>query len=1810
MGNTSSSREGYDGYAALLVVERPLLSNLLPNESVIARLEMQDQVHEINEWPAQPVAVTPPAGGVLRCSFFAIGEDDLDSSEPRDCGEVVISRECLERYKETVFSIWLRLLDNSEVPYGALSQAQCHSLFEFSHDNAADANASKVCISVALVSSDIISGCEEDMCIYRRLVSEHPAMQLLSHSSDIIREYHAANSMLSEDLETAHRDFNSKEKSFQAHVVKSRERISMLTERCRNYGHHAASFSGIICSKHAFAAWHKHILVSKEERVIAKVAWMSSRLTYILEDRARFLHAHFRVWVQQTRQSRRIFKYFSCVCNDRHQVLTTMFRDWHQALSIASSQHICQENICLKAAVSFKISSVDFTHASNQHLAEIEAGLKETLLSFMSSELMQRATVPWKLGDDWHCKPVEARHIRVTISRGSDALVTCSIALPSGRSVRSVRNSLGTADMLAEALTQKLRELSGIQQLCNGSTEDVGACDVSIFTLRQMGGEHSRHALSDAIARTLERNLRSERLLTQIRSLRAWRHVVDLVKQQEKEDLHDIMQKRLAETMRRQHEEHLALMRSTLMKMWSDKHGCLNVQVIFFAWKDMLEAKRERRQEIANRSDRITHMLCSSSSTAELHLTFQCWKQQTAAALLLLERGQAVLRDQERQEILLQRALSRWGRHDSIVTMHILLHRWRDMVDLSKDEAKEDLYCTQQRHLAETLRRQHQEHLATMRSSMMKMWSDKHGGIHAQVIFYSWKDIVEDRRERRKDIAHRSDRLMYMMCSSDASVELHTLLLYWKQQVLAACLLKQRGEATLKTEMKHEIVLERALTKWGRHDDASTLHIILRAWSEYLAEDRRNYLKAVDLERHQLAKEVHDRRMNYALLQLEGSNIEFTSHLYFKMWREFVQDAKFEANSNITAEAHRLCQLHKARIMKVMCQMSSSDDMAFLHSTFSGWRVHCQQQADMLKLSEKMAKTKDSHGQCLEKALITWSDGHQALVLHAWHRSIMEERLGRERAEANARDQAVKDWSKRIAHMLCSSSSTAELHLIFQCWNQQTVAALLLLDKGQAMLRAQEIHAGKMRFVFAKMQADNDEFMLHLLFEYWQDLTQQSLNASELSGYMAEAERLKLWQKQNMHSVLQKTACVDDELCAHVAFAAWKDFAWESKYLKAISEHRQAVTKAHDASIDKAVLLWGGHHEETLLHMVIRHWHQFIADEERMAAQAAYLAERRRAKQHYEDRILSFLTKAESENELFILTSVLRAWSDLTQESKKAAEISNVSAYADRIRQLQTGPVRRSMYKLASVNAGLCMCTAFFGWRECVRDAFNMRRTSQQLAAKEKKHFHVIDKAVMTWGSSNDTLTLHIAMQSWRQDIADQKATRGRDDNATALRLKKAEYHFQLQLFLAKMCQADSSSRMHAVCQAWRSATDEALKKSTVANLQAELAHLLDVHAGPVRAMMQRFVRHGDWMTAQCVHACWRDFVAEQRNLRYLNTHLQDLDNTKDRHVLAMDKAALAWGGNHGNLLLCLVHQGWLRLVIEARISRTNATLSHARKTGVGSVLSRTFISVSCLHLQAAFACWRTFIKDARRNCKLDWASERTDRAHLSIFQMYILSRIRRAFIAWKQQLANAQKIALMDLRLQLGRQAVGASMNDQELRDRLGNLEHHLALQLMVAVRYEEESHADHFVLNSCVGELHENCNENDKSLSALEKEVELFEMQVNWTEQLSGSPVFAQRLADDKPKQLDTQELLKAERWAAEVVQQAEEEAARTPRTNRRGTEDGLHALESPGRFARLGGKLKGKMQLEESRSEPFLQESMSGPLKTLQPQEFVDD
>ena len=124
-------------------------------------------------------------------------------------------------------------------------------------------------------------------------------------------------------------------------------------------------------------------------------------------------------------------------------------------------------------------------------------------------------------------------------------------------------------------------------------------------------------------------------------------------------------------------------------------------------------------------------------------------------------------------------------------------------------------------------------------------------------------------------------------------------------------------------------------------------------------------------------------------------------------------------------------------------------------------------------------------------------------------------------------------------------------------------------------------------------------------------------------------------------------------------------------------------------------------------------------------------------------------------------------WQDVkTTERQRAHMVKADRETGDLVsyhKQLHKQNVMQAMEKLAANSDGGLMHVIFDGWHQEMLDARTSELQRHHREPTNAKHDHVLEKALLKWAEGDAQLLLHAVVNTWYQDIADEKQWLERD---------------------------------------------------------------------------------------------------------------------------------------------------------------------------------------------------------------------------------------------------------------------------------------------------------------------------------------------------------------------------------------------------------------------------------------------------------------
>merc|ERR1719223_368154 len=268
-----------------------------------------------------------------------------------------------------------------------------------------------------------------------------------------------------------------------------------------------------------------------------------------------------------------------------------------------------------------------------------------------------------------------------------------------------------------------------------------------------------------------------------------------------------------------------------------------------------------------------------------------------------------------KSDYAMDKALMCWGNNDKVLLQATVIHAWATEIAREREMDARAVRLAEQ----EMIKKEHDQ---KMEYVLMKMEGDNKAFIQ-QYGFNAWRDYVQDKKhlgegselERQVEMyreMHRSDvrKLMYKLVAADDNTAKHVALMCWHEFTGAEKAVKAHEEKMANSYGgKHDVVMEKAMMKWGADNNKVLLATVVFSWSSYISQLKETAKRAQEIAEKERLKEIHDNRMKYALLKMEAGNADFNKHFFFNAWCDVVdEENKLKDLSHMDeASAQALC---------------------------------------------------------------------------------------------------------------------------------------------------------------------------------------------------------------------------------------------------------------------------------------------------------------------------------------------------------------------------------------------------------------------------------------------------------------------------------------------------------------------------------------------------------------------------------------------------------------------------------------------------------------------------------------------------------------------------------------------------------------------------------------------------------------------------------------------------------------------------------------------------------------------------------------
>lgn len=1441
MGNAAASK------AALLVLDKPLVTDLEPNEVVHAELSVNDQKVSISSWPARPITVSPPPRGLLSAVFYAV--DDDEEEDKRELGRIMVPNQPLEAFQEPAFQLWLGLLDANQVPMGRAAPRDTNSVFELSLATAQRPGKSKVCLTVAAVEPQLLTGRPEDIWHFQNMLAERPVMRLLTQSGEIIRHMHEAQREAESEVSHKSKEFGAKEKLYQGVVREHRSAMQEIQTRMKE---RHATFSNIK------AAMHDHM-------------------------GTQFMFHEWKVWTVHRKHTLKHSTLFDVI------MLRKIFHEWKiqcfhnnsmSAKALASMQALELEIRSLQAekeALQAELQAVKGSTDSEvkRRRARHDTVVDHTLMHYERDQnllCLHYALVDW----DAAVKQAKLDHLKaMQLAEQQLSQQYYQTKLEAVLFVLGIHT-----DHIKQILFRTWRDY-----VEEGKEKAVGiAAEAQLIRKLQQGKMvNISHMLCDSRDTALV-FARWHALVTSDKTVRRMRQ--HLSEQESREDqrldmmmmqwggqnnqlmLHSILHQlsKYCKTAKLERERAVALaeqariekehddrMKYVLLR-WEGHTQDFTVQLLFQAWRDYIEDSKQALalSSITAEAERIrvrreTDVRALLFKTVEkddgmvIHAAFAAWRDDTKDEKAI--RGFHKLLEKRKKDHgnLMAKGLVKWGGQVDELVLHTVMRVWNQCIVAENEQLRNARHIAEQQRIRE-------EHDNRMKFVLECLETDN-SHFTFRLVFQAWKDAAEDTRIMRKTAGiegetarlrklYRLDvsKLIHSGFDKEGTISTTHVFSRWREHIADVRKAKTIDRHRSQLRELKDLHLDKVFFAWDTNDNALSLHSLLHIWVTEAREAKLLRLEAKHIAEQQRIRDLYRDKLLFAITQMEGDNKGFTQQLYFETWRDLIEDSKQAAQlSETMAQAERLRHMHQRDVRKLFFQFVDVDVTLLCHITLAGWREYVADEKGARQYSKHLGTTKDTMYHIIEKTAALLDGDNDVLTLHL----------------------VLRTWQDE-AH-LCKERALRAIHMA----------------KYKA---AQEKTDEATKVVLMKWLSNNGHFLMVMMFSEWRDFIEDAKQMAELSKMTEQAWRLKQLQQGPMRSLLHNFVSGEDALEVHTYFACWREHAAAAKRLQAQEQVSTVRDNRRIRCVEKALLLWGSANDGLSVHTILRAWASDVAWEAMAREKAIALEVQQRIQQMRHQHLAFVLLKMDEGNLVLLVDVTFTLWRDTVQESKQAMALSSITAEADHLMKLHQGPVRSMVQRFLSIDDSLTIHHMFVCWRELLRDEKRFDQLNNHIRSMKDLTRSKVDRALLTWGDSNSDMLLHMVMRTWLHYNSEEREFRIQAETGGL----KAKCSKRTQLVYNKMDNENQRMLVTFIFDEWLRRIREMRQEeemsaiagvaSKVERMQSLQRHIVFKFADAMGSLGFETV-----LTALRAVAAWRDCLIEARQTKSLTVKMREL---------------------------------------------------------------------------------------------------------------------------------------------------------------------------------------------------------------------------------------------------------------------------------------------------------------------------------------------
>eukprot|EP00746_Dinoflagellata_sp_MGD_P141627 gnl/MRDRNA2_/MRDRNA2_74709_c0_seq1.p1 gnl/MRDRNA2_/MRDRNA2_74709_c0~~gnl/MRDRNA2_/MRDRNA2_74709_c0_seq1.p1 ORF type:complete len:800 (-),score=212.27 gnl/MRDRNA2_/MRDRNA2_74709_c0_seq1:139-2442(-) len=401
---------------------------------------------------------------------------------------------------------------------------------------------------------------------------------------------------------------------------------------------------------------------------------------------------------------------------------------------------------------------------------------------------------------------------------------------------------------------------------------------------------------------------------------------------------------------------------------------------------------------------------------------------------------------------------------------------------------------------------------------------------------------------------------------------------------------------------------------------------------------------------------------------------------------------------------------------------------------------------------------------------------------------------------------------------------------------------------------AKALHDSKLERVLLKMRDQDNEFCLQVLLQSWSALIREK-SSSELKNMV---DQLKVLQGNGVRQFVFKLAAEEDSANLHAVTMCWHKAAMAARQAMEMSKVQMQI-QAQDSKIDRVVthtmMQLAISDGDLLLHMVLKEWFDYLAQQRELEARAAELGEYQRLKELHDNQIAATLYKMEDERGAAHLQLVVNRWRSAIEDAQHQGLTESLVGRAEHFKEMHGANVRKLLYKLAVQQASTCLASAVGAWKQLVGEDRISTKMKEHLRDVKQKHDHVLEQSLICWNESDVNLLQHTVLRFWLDEVRavcemDVKAA----ELAEQAHVLQQHYLDKIRGAAFKWSDREFETHMQLTFQAWMSIVRIARRDEASLEIADSAARYRALHWNDTRKLLG-YMGHNEryWKLSVCL---------------------------------------------------------------------------------------------------------------------------------------------------------------------------------------------------------------------------------------------------------------------------------------------------------------------------------------------------------------------